>query len=138
MEKASKEITMTIDDEKVDYVRKDCVETSVINFDKTSSLAGCMVGKEVLIRSRNEGINCGIVEAADETGVILKNARRLWYHKPDGSDSWYEGVSKLGISVDSEVSCTVIRKAIIEDYSITECTKTAYNSIMEKKPHAQS
>jgi hypothetical protein len=138
MGKSSKEITMTIEGEKVDYIRKDCINSCVINFDESSSLAGCMVGKEVLIRSRNEGINCGVVEAADETGVILKNARRLWYHKPDGSDSWYEGVSKLGITVDSKVSCTVIRKVIIEDYSITECTKTAYNSIMDKKPYAQS
>lgn len=115
------------------------LEATVIQFDPDSSLAGCMVGKNVLVRSYNEGINCGTVEAADETGVVLKNTRRLWSHRPSDSNySWYEGVATVGISESSKVSCTVARKVIVERYSMTECKPTAYNSIMEKKPNAQS
>lgn len=95
-------------------------------------IADSMVGKYVIVRSMNEGVNAGFVERADETGVILLEARRLWYHKPaDPALSWYEGVAVSGVSKDSKLSCPVERKAIIEDYSMTECTDVAKKSISE-------
>ena len=96
-------------------------------------------GKYVIVRSRNEGINAGYVKDADETGIILKKARRIWYHKPaDTSESWYEGVANHGLSPDSKVSGVVKSKAIIEDYSITQCSKKARQSIEAAVSHAQS
>ena len=98
-----------------------------------------MVGKYAIIRSRNEGINAGVIVAADHTGVILENARRIWYHRPaDKSESWYEGVANTGLSSDSKVSGAVAQKAIIEDYSVTICTDVARKSIESAKAHAQS
>lgn len=94
------------------------------------NLASAMIGKYVIVRSRNEGLNAGYVEAADNTGVILKDAKRLWYHKPAvKTESWYEGVANHGLSKDSKVSGLVVRKVIIEDYSMTECTEIARQSI---------
>lgn len=128
--------TIMIDDQK--YVREDSVKQTVIKVDKTDKISSAAIGMKVLVRSRNEGINAGIVEAADETGVILKDARRLWYHRPkENSASWYEGVALYGVSANSKVSSTVSRKFIVEDYSIVECTEDAFESIMEKTPHAQ-
>jgi hypothetical protein len=102
------------------------------------SVAANMVGKYVIVRSRNEGINAGEVVGADETGVILKGARRLWRHKPAvKSESWYEGVANHGLSDDSKVSASVEQKAILEDYSMTLCTQTARQSIESAVPHAQ-
>lgn len=102
------------------------------------SVAASMVGKYVIVRSRNEGINAGVVEMADETGVVLKDARRLWYHRPAVStESWYEGVANHGLSEDSKVSGAVARKAIMEDYSMTECTAVARQSIEEAPANAQ-
>ncbi len=78
------------------------------------------VGKYAIVRSRNEGINFGQIDALDDTGVILKNCRRLWHHKPLRKNmSWYEGVALSGLSEDSKVSSAVPEKAIVEDYSIT-------------------
>ena len=106
---------------------------------KVISVAKKMIGKKVIVRSRNEGINAGIVEDADETGVILGNCRRLWYHRPkDKKLSWYEGVAVSGIADISRVSGTVERKAIIEDYSMTECDEKAFESIMEINPNEQN
>lgn len=106
--------------------------------------AGCgsitdrMVGQYVIVRSRNEGINAGVVEDADETGAVLKNARRLWHHKPAvATESWYEGVANHGLSKDSRVSGSVSRKVIIEDYSMTVCTEVARQSIEAAVPNAQ-
>lgn len=97
------------------------------------------IGKYVIVRSRNEGINAGVVVAADETGIILKDARRLWYHKPvNKSESWYEGVANYGISSDSKISGPVSEKAIIENFSVTLCTSTAEASIREADSHGQN
>lgn len=109
-------------------------------FSKTesSNILSDVVGKYVIVRSRNEGINAGVVKAADETGVILTEARRIWYHKPkDKKLSWYEGVAKTGLSSDSKVSGSVEQKAIIENYSITFCSKEAETSIREITTHEQ-
>ena len=129
--------TIKIDD--VEYVRADSIKQEVVEFTGKETLASRMIGKNVLVRSRNEGINAGVVVLADETGVELKNARRIWYHKPiDKSLSWYEGIAISGLDSSSKVSGTVFRKVIIEDYSMTECNGKAFKTIMEIKPNAQS
>ncbi len=106
---------------------------------ESSNLFSDSIGKYVIVRSGNEGINAGVVKQADETGVVLTDTRRIWYHKPkDKSVSWYEGVAKTGLSSESKVSCSVDEKLIIESYSITFCTKDAEKSIREMKSHEQS
>lgn len=122
------------------YVLKGSETKDVINFTGEQTVASVMIGKPVIVRSRNEGINVGIVELADDTGVVLRDARRLYYHKPlDKNLSWYEGVAMSGISSDSKVSGTVDRKVIIEDYSMTELKSIdIYNQILNIKPNEQN
>lgn len=97
------------------------------------------VGKYVIVRSRNEGINAGVVKAMDESGIILTDARRIWYHKPkDRKTAWYEGVANSGLSDDSKVSAKVLEKCIIEDYSITLCTDIAAQSIINHPSYEQN
>lgn len=128
----------TIKIDNVEYVRKSDVVAETVEFTGEESIATRMIGKKVLVRSRNEGINAGIVVLADQSGVELKDCRRIWYHKPlDKSLSWYEGVAVSGISSDSKVSGTVDSKIIIEDYSMTICSDDAFESIMELKPNDQ-
>ena len=97
------------------------------------------VGKYVIVRSRNEGINAGYVKSADETGIVLEKARRIWYHRPlDKKLSWYEGVAQSGISDESKISGEVEMKVIIENYSITICAREAEKSIREAVTHEQN
>lgn len=104
---------------------------------KTSFLQN-YIGKYVIVRSRNDGINAGFVKSLDETGIVLMDARRIWYHKPkDRKTSWYEGVAISGLSDDSKISAPV-EKAIIEDYSITICTEVASTSIQNHKTNEQN
>lgn len=95
-------------------------------------------GKYVICRTGNEGVNAGVVVDLDETGVILKDARRLYYHKPVNKDvSWYEGVATYGISTDSHVG-TAVEKVIIENYSLTICTELAEKSIKDIAIYGQN
>jgi hypothetical protein len=138
MKNNTKTVTLVIDGEEVEFVRADSIKTQPIEYTGEGTSSSLMIGKKVIARTRNEGINAGIVKYADKNGVILSSARRIWYHKPaDKSLCWYEGVAESGLSKDSKVSCTVGEKAIIEDYSLTICTDEAFSSIMEKTPHAQ-
>jgi len=103
-----------------------------------SSLRSGYIGKYVICRTRNEGINAGKVLALDETGVILEDARRLYYHKPlNKNTSWYEGVAASGISTDSKVG-EAVTKVISEDYSLTLCTDKAELSIRGAETNGQN
>jgi hypothetical protein len=102
----------------------------------SKSIFKSAIGKYVIIRSRNEGVNAGKLIAADETGCVIKNARRLWYSKPaDPKQAWYEGVANSGLHSESKVSPKVNRKYIVEDYSITECSVDAAKSIKSAPSH---
>jgi len=115
--------------------------TSLLNdnvANNKSDLYSRYIGKYVICRSRNEGVNAGKVVALDETGVILEDARRLYYHRPaDQNISWYEGVSNSGLSNDSKVS-TPREKLIVENYSLTVCTADAEKSIRNAKDYEQN
>lgn len=103
-----------------------------------SDLYSDFIGDYVICRSRGEGVNAGYVVKADDTGVILKDARRLYYHAPkDTKMSWCEGVAKSGLSESSKVG-TTSEKLIVEDYSLTLCTEEARQSIQSAPDHEQS
>ena len=103
-----------------------------------SSIRDEYVGKYVICRSRNEGINAGKVLSLDDTGVVLEDARRLYYHKPLNKNiSWYEGVAVSGISADSKVG-EPVNKIISEDYSLTLCSESSELSIRAAKTNEQS
>lgn len=111
---------------------------SNLNTKIKSNLFNRYVGRYVICRTRNEGINAGKVIDCDETGVILEDARRLYYHKPmDKTLSWYEGVALEGLSRDSKIGAEV-EKVIVEDYSLTVCTEKSEKSIRSAKANEQS
>lgn len=104
---------------------------------ESTSLGSQFIGKYVIVRSRNEGINAGVVLELDDTGIILEDARRLYYHKPANKNlSWYEGVALEGLSSDSKIGAEVT-KLIVEDYSLTVCSKEGEKSIRGAKANVQ-
>lgn len=112
------------------------LKSVIIGGCEKSSIFSDAVGKYAIVRSRNEGLNFGLIDAADETGCIISKCRRIWWHRPtDPKKSWHECVSKLGLSHDSKVSCAVEKKIIAEDYSITFCSEEAIKSIKEHPEH---
>lgn len=134
-------MTINIDDLTIGQLKQIQAMTYGANqstIQRNLKLLDGMIGKYVIVRSRNEGINAGFVKMADETGVILIDARRIYFHAPkDKSLSWYEGVAVSGLSSNSKISGIVPEKAIIEDYSITVCSDDGAKSIQEFKANAQ-
>ena len=123
----------TIKIDNVEYVRADSVQEKIVQTGDVG-VVGSAIGQNVICRTRNEGVLCGTVAAADKTGVVLDNVRRLWFHKP-AKGAWFEGASLHGLHPDSKVSATVSRKWVIgEAYTLLPVTPTAYASIMSKTP----
>jgi hypothetical protein len=121
---------MNIDDMKFGDIKKIAAMFSSAESSANTFLQDYL-GKYVICRTRNEGINAGVVVEIDETGVVLDDARRIYYHKPkDSSLSWYEGVAQSGLHQESKISGPV-KKIIIEDYSLTVCSDVAEKSIRE-------
>ena len=87
------------------------------------------IGKYVICRTRNEGINVGFVKNLDETGVILTQCRRLWYYLPKDNSKWYEGVAQIGLNEDSKIS-EPTEKIIVENYSLTIISEEAKQQII--------
>ncbi len=109
-------------------------ETAKTNEIESTPMLRGFIGKYVICRSRNEGINAGYVQDIDETGVVLKDARRLWFHKASNNASWYEGVANNGISDESKVS-EKTTKIIIEGFSLTLCSDKGRDSIEQASSH---
>ena len=102
---------------------------------KSNSILKNAIGKYCIIRTRNEGINVGTILEADNTGVVVKDCQRIYYHKPKDSNlAWYEGVATSGLHEDSKISGVVDKKYIIEDYSLTLCSKEAEQNIKNYVP----
>ncbi len=130
------ENTITINGKE--YVEKDSVEKEVIKIGQEDFIGSDYVGKYVICRSGNEGINFGKVLALDETGVVMKECQRLHHHRPEDKNlSWYEGVAVSGLGEDSVISGPA-DKVIVERYSLTLCSQECINSIKAFVPNAQS
>lgn len=89
------------------------------------------VGKYCIVRSLNDGINSGYVDAFNQYGVLLRQARRCWYHLPsDKLLAWYEGCAIVGLAPESKLSAPVDCKLIMENYVLTRCTEMAKKSFI--------
>ena len=124
--------TVTIDGQE--YIAKeDFIESNT----SAEGIYKYLVGKPAIIRNCVGGVHFGIVLAADSTGVVLQNARRMWYHEPKdlSKSSWYEGVARDGLGSNSKVSVTMPHVILSEDYLALPLSKDRYDDLMEQTPH---
>lgn len=95
------------------------------------------VGKYVICRTHNEGVNFGKLVCARDRYVQLSEAQRLYSFAPkEMSASWYEGVAEYGISAESKISIES-EKSLAEDYSLTLCSEVCVKSIKGHRPNEQ-
>jgi len=107
--------------------------------DPTMAFYQSMVGKYVIVRDRNEGINFGKLHTVCKDGVILEDAQRIFrIVSNDKKLSWYEGVAKSGLCPEnSKISGKVEKKLIIaENFSITLVSESASEQILGVAPNA--
>ncbi len=90
------------------------------------------IGKKVIIRGNNSGVEFGELIAQEGQEVTLKNARRIWYWEGAASLSQ---LAKDGTSKPSSCKFTVFVDSItiLDAIEIIPCTDKAIKSIKNVK-----
>ena len=90
------------------------------------------IGKKVIVRGNNSGVEFGTLVAQEGQEVTLKNARRIWYWKDAASLSQLamEGTAK---SQECKFTVYVDSITILDAIEIIPCTENAIRSIEEVK-----
>ena len=55
---------------------------TIVSPAKSENIFNECIGRYVICRTRNEGINAGKVVYAEKGVCVLEDARRIYYHKP--------------------------------------------------------
>ena len=87
-----------------------------------------LIGKYVIVRCRDAGVHCGVLESAEGREAVLTDSRRLWYWKP-AKGAFLSAVAVDGVSGESKIGKAVPRIALTEDCEIIECTEAAEASL---------
>ncbi len=93
-----------------------------------------MIGKYVIVRSRDAGVHSGILQSYKGRECVLTQSRRLWYWKA-AKGAFLSSVAIDGLSNDSKVGKELSRIHLTENCEIIQCTEDAEKSIREKVVH---
>ena len=91
------------------------------------------LGKYVIVRCRDAGVHCGVLESASGRECVLTDSRRLWYWKPANKAAFLSGVANHGVAPDSKIGEAVARIALTENCEIILCTEKAEKSLRNAK-----
>jgi len=84
-----------------------------------------MNGQYVLVRCRDAGVHCGVLEAHSGRECVLLEARRLWYWKPANGHKFLSGVAIHGLDSSSKVGVPIPRMHLTENCEIMQMSRDA-------------
>ncbi len=93
-----------------------------------------MIGRYVLVRCRDAGVHCGVLESHNGRECVLTEARRLWYWKPV-SGAFLSSVAETGLNDSSKVGEPQSRIHLTENCEIAQCSTVAEASIRGQSNH---
>lgn len=99
---------------------------------ESNIIKAAVVGKYCVIRGKGFGVFAGTVEAVDDTCVLVKNARRLWYW--DGAASISQ-IAAEGVTAPQNCKFTMaVESIVLRNYiEIIPATAAAQKAIEEVK-----
>ena len=103
----------------------------------TPSPASPLIGKHVIVRSRDSGVHAGTLTSINGRHVSLTNARRLWYWVA-AKEHTLSAVALHGLKDGSKIASSVSHVEILDACEITPTTATAQASIEGTKSHDPS
>ena len=99
---------------------------------ESNIIAAATIGKYCVIRGRGFGVFAGTVEAVDDTCVLVKNARRLWYW--DGAASISQIAAEGATAPQNCKFSMAVESIVLRDYiEIIPATEQAQKCIEEVK-----
>jgi hypothetical protein len=96
-----------------------------------------MIGKYVIVRCRDAGVHCGVLESHSEREAVLIDSRRLWYWKPAGCGKYLSGLAIYGADSSSKIGVALPRLHLTETCEIIQCSSAAEASLRAAKEDAR-
>ena len=90
-----------------------------------------MIGKYVIVRCRDAGVHCGVLESHSGRECVLAESRRLWYWRPAGGAAFLSGLAITGPDSSSKISRTVDRIHLTENCEIIQCSAPAERGLRD-------
>ena len=87
-----------------------------------------LIGKYVIVRSRDSGVHSGIFAYGKDRTVRLTESRRLWYWKA-AKEHTLSAVSLYGMGEGHKIASEVSQIEILDACEIIPCTPEAEKSI---------
>ena len=100
----------------------------------TPSIDNKMIGRYVLVRCRDAGVHCGVLESYNGRECVLTEARRLWYWKPT-QGAFLSSVAEQGLDSSSKIGEPLTRIHLTENCEIAQCSTKAEESIRGQANH---
>ena len=102
------------------------------NPNESNIITAAVIGKYCVIRGRGFGVFAGTVEAVNDTCILVKNARRLWYW--DGAASISQ-IAAEGVNAPRNCKFSMaVEYIVLRDYvEIIPTTERAQKCIEEVK-----
>ena len=104
---------------------------------EAQSPAPPLIGKHVIVRSRDSGVHAGYLTAVSGRHVSLTNSRRLWYWVA-AKEHTLSAVALHGLKDTSKIASAVGTIEILDACEITPTTDIARASIEGTKSHEPS
>jgi len=89
-----------------------------------------MIGKYVIVRCRDAGVHCGVLEAHEGREALLIDSRRLWYWKP-AKGKFLSALAVEGAGEVNKIGQAVARIHLTETCEIIQCSSKAAMSLRE-------
>ena len=124
----TKEKAMNLDDMTIGDAKR-----LAAMFGGSKTLDNGMIGKYVIVRCRDAGVHCGVLESHNEREAVLTKSRRLWYWKPAGVGKYLSGLAVYGADGASKIGAALPRLHLTETCEIIECTEVAEASLRGAK-----
>lgn len=96
-----------------------------------------MIGKYVIVRCRDAGVHCGVLEGHEGREAVLTESRRLWYWKPADNRKYLSGVAIAGVDPGSKIGAALPRLHLTETCEIILCAAEAEASLRAAKEDVQ-
>lgn len=81
-----------------------------------------MIGKYVIVRCKDAGVHCGVLQSHNGRECVLTESRRLWYWKPANGAAWLSGMAVDGPDSSSKIGKAVDRIHLTENCEIIFCS----------------
>jgi sugar/nucleoside kinase (ribokinase family) len=133
--KQQKEKTMNVNDLTLGQIKE--LQALLGSTSSASPHAKTMVGEYVIVRCRDAGVHCGVLQWFNDRQCYLKESRRMWSWDNINGD-FLSGIAKYGPKEEACKFGVAIDVVLTEDCEIIRCTPESEKLLRAMPSHRET